>query len=160
VVCQFRGRFGAGHRPSSSSGGVPIGSAFRPWCNGFMASVCNCRRVGASFPAFCSRCGGMRTFVERRPRLVWNLVLSCATLGLWAPIWFLLVLFAEMRPWRCLSCNWHKPEFSGRRFAGGTGQRAGLVAGAKPSRRRRNRPRRAAPHVRWKNLRVYGAKRV
>ena len=63
--------------------------------------------------AFCPRCRSRRQFSQRQPHLGWNLLLTIATCGLWGPVWFFQALFAEMRPWRCIGCNWHKPVFIG-----------------------------------------------
>jgi hypothetical protein len=40
-----------------------------------------------------------------------HLVFTVVTGGLWAVGWILLSIGKLMRPWRCESCGWHKPEF-------------------------------------------------
>ena len=62
--------------------------------------------------AFCPKCREVRMFAHRPPRHIGlNLLLMVLTCGLWALVWFFEALFSEMRPWRCVDCAWHKPEF-------------------------------------------------
>ncbi|HEX4086294.1 MAG TPA: hypothetical protein VHY22_15365 [Chthoniobacteraceae bacterium] len=40
-----------------------------------------------------------------------QLVLTIFTGGLWAIPWSALCMGTLLRPWRCKTCGWHKPEF-------------------------------------------------
>ena len=65
--------------------------------------------------AFCPMCRTKRSFRwQASPHAGWNLLLVVVTCGLWLPVWISKLFFTEMRPWRCLACGWHKPEFTMR----------------------------------------------
>ena len=61
--------------------------------------------------AHCSVCRRTRDFSRTTVRHGLHALATVCTLGLWAPLWLLAGLLAEMRPWRCCRCGWHKPEF-------------------------------------------------
>ena len=70
-------------------------------------------RATLTIQAHCPRCREVRLFTHVPAHYQRHLLVTVLTLGLWAPVWLLNALFAEMRPWRCTNCRWHKPVFSG-----------------------------------------------
>ena len=63
--------------------------------------------------AYCSSCRSKNYFIPAELNHRRHLLLTLATLGLWAVVWFIFTLGAVLRPYRCEECGWYKPEFRG-----------------------------------------------
>ena len=63
------------------------------------------------FVAHCPHCRQQSLFVHARISHGRHLLLTLVTGGLWAFLWIGLCISKALRPWRCESCGWHKPEF-------------------------------------------------
>jgi len=53
----------------------------------------------------CKNCGEMRPFEKRGVNHVLHLLLTLVTVGLWAVMWLLLVLFNCFHSYRCRTCG-------------------------------------------------------
>jgi hypothetical protein len=61
--------------------------------------------------AHCSQCRDERIFGAPAINHRLQIILSILTMGLWLPVYGAITINATLRPWRCLTCGWHKPEF-------------------------------------------------
>jgi hypothetical protein len=50
-------------------------------------------------------------FIHARVRNRRHLLLTVLTGGAWCLVWLALLFGKSLRPWRCRTCGWHKPEF-------------------------------------------------
>jgi len=66
---------------------------------------------GTGFAAHCPHCRRESIFEPARVSHPRHLLLILLTGGLWTVVWVSLIAGQCMRPWRCASCGWHKPEF-------------------------------------------------
>jgi hypothetical protein len=53
----------------------------------------------------CRNCKLPRVFQRRRIRHSLHFLLAFATLGIWLPVWGLIVTFQLIRPWTCTFCG-------------------------------------------------------
>jgi hypothetical protein len=67
--------------------------------------------AGRGISAHCACCKCQRDFVRHFPRHCVHLLFSIFTGGLWLFGWLVLCVECALRPWRCGTCGWHKPEF-------------------------------------------------
>ena len=65
----------------------------------------------AGFAAHCPHCRCQSTFIPARLSHQRHLCVTILTFGLWSIVWLALLLGKSLRPWRCNTCGWHKPEF-------------------------------------------------
>ena len=56
----------------------------------------------------CRACHLPRVFRRRKTRHPLHFVLSIGTLGLWLPIWGILILLQALQPWTCTVCGIHQ----------------------------------------------------
>ena len=71
--------------------------------------VCEMKNKGIE--AYCSCCGGEQLFVVKEINHWFHASLTILSLGIWLPVYLIVLLTRFMRPWRCSACGWHKPEF-------------------------------------------------
>lgn len=55
--------------------------------------------------ARCVTCSAMRLFGRSGPNHVLHLLLSLVTMGLWLPIWIVVIACSNSRPYRCMRCG-------------------------------------------------------
>ena len=82
-----------------------------------IASESNSSEAGPTGPtrfemAYCPCCRSSQAFFRHQVRHGFHALMTIITVGLWSPFWILARLMAGCRPWRCVRCGWHKPEFS------------------------------------------------
>jgi hypothetical protein len=63
-------------------------------------------------PAYCSCCGAITSFSRQRVSHLRHACSTFLTCGLWGVVWISAAISAKLRPWRCETCGWYKPEFS------------------------------------------------
>jgi DNA-directed RNA polymerase subunit RPC12/RpoP len=59
----------------------------------------------AQITAECSYCRSKRLFTKSGPSHVLHLILSVLTVGLWLPVWVIIVVLGALTPYRCQSCG-------------------------------------------------------
>jgi hypothetical protein len=69
------------------------------------------RKSGKSVTAFCTRCKTQNAFGPKPIPHARYLILSIPTAGLSLILWLAALIGKTMRPLRCETCGWHKPEF-------------------------------------------------
>lgn len=57
---------------------------------------------------WCRPCNRPRVFRRRRINHSRHLLLALGTLGLWLPVWGLILLLQPLRRWTCLVCGGHQ----------------------------------------------------
>lgn len=55
--------------------------------------------------ARCVTCNGLRLFSKSGPNHVLHLLLSLVTMGLWLPVWIVILFCGHSRPYRCMRCG-------------------------------------------------------
>lgn len=53
----------------------------------------------------CKTCGQLRLFEKKGANHVLHLLLSVVTVGIWIPVWILIVILSAFRPHRCPVCG-------------------------------------------------------
>jgi hypothetical protein len=56
----------------------------------------------------CRSCHLPRVFRRRRIRHSLHFVFAIGTLGLWLPVWGLLIILQHFKPWACTVCGVHR----------------------------------------------------
>ncbi len=56
----------------------------------------------------CRSCHLPRVFRRRKPRHSLHFALSIGTLGLWLPVWGLLIILQRFHAWDCTVCGIHQ----------------------------------------------------
>jgi hypothetical protein len=56
----------------------------------------------------CRRCHLPRVFRRRKTRHSFHFLLSFATLGLWLPVWGVVIILQLLKPWMCSVCGVHQ----------------------------------------------------
>jgi hypothetical protein len=65
--------------------------------------------IGDEYRALsCQRCGLPRVFRRRRVRHSLHFMLALATVGLWLPVWGLIIILQGFNPWVCTVCGVHQ----------------------------------------------------
>ena len=68
-------------------------------------------QLGRTISAYCPRCKAERIFVTGKIRHWLHLLCTVLTGGIWGFGWLAILIEKDLRPWRCVKCHWHKPEF-------------------------------------------------
>ncbi len=55
--------------------------------------------------AECSYCRMTRLFTKAGPSHILHLLLSVFTVGLWLPVWLIIVVLGAFQPYRCTVCG-------------------------------------------------------
>jgi hypothetical protein len=53
----------------------------------------------------CRACGVPRVFRRARINHSLQFMLSLGTLGVWLPVWGIVILLRKIRPWTCTACG-------------------------------------------------------
>ena len=53
----------------------------------------------------CGFCDSIQTFRKARIDHFFHLVITTITLGVWLPIWLVLLIHREFKPWVCRACR-------------------------------------------------------
>ena len=93
-------------------------------------------KKGLCREAYCARCRCRRSYSKLKISHSFHFILTVLTAGIWSIWWLTIVIGRAMRPWRCETCGWHKPEHRGPLEAT---VRRGNEAVAKRSRNSRTR---------------------
>jgi len=80
---------------------------------------------------YCARCRHQQIFEKSRLHHGFHFLLSVLTCGLWLVSWLSIYIGHRFRPWRCVKCGWHKPQFT--RSSPGEGPAVMGVGGEKPA---------------------------
>jgi len=56
----------------------------------------------------CRKCDLPRVFRRRRTRHSLHFILAIGTLGIWLPVWGILILLQRNKPWTCPVCGVHQ----------------------------------------------------
>lgn len=53
----------------------------------------------------CTFCNQPRPFTKQAPSHILHLILSVVTVGIWIPVWILMVVLNAFKPYRCTTCG-------------------------------------------------------
>ena len=57
---------------------------------------------------WCRACGLPRVFRRRRIRHSVHFMLALGTVGLWLPVWGIVIILQALKPWTCTACGVHQ----------------------------------------------------
>ena len=56
----------------------------------------------------CRKCGLPRVFRRRKIRHSIHFMLALGSVGLWLPVWGVMIILGMVRPWTCTVCGGHQ----------------------------------------------------